>query len=605
MNWFKNLRISVKLISSFAAVAAITALVGFVGLNNMGTINNMLNTLYTDHLLGLSYSKEANINLIYYDRALRNYALSKTQEERDQRITNMKNYEQRYRENMQKVWEALNTEETRAIHRKIMAGFEEYMQSSKELISVINANGFSNISDNVVKAIAKSRQDADAVDVVMDQITSIKEKRGQEAYNASDEIYNSSRTFLLVLIVISVAAGVGLGMFISRIISRPIKQLSDAADKLSAGDIDVNIEATTKDEIGILMNSFKKMIENTKEQVEAVDEVSRGNLTIKVKEKSDKDRLMIAIKEMITKLTEVVVNVKSASDNVASGSQQMSSGSEQLSQGATEQAASAEEASSSMEEMTSNIKQNAENALQTEKIALKSAEDAKEGGTAVEETVRAMKEIASKISIIEEIARQTNLLALNAAIEAARAGEHGKGFAVVASEVRKLAERSQVAAGEISQLSNASVQIAEEAGNMLKKIVPDIRKTSELVQEISAASNEQNTGAEQINSAIQQLNQIIQQNASASEEMAATAEELSSQAEQLLDTVAFFKVDSGSNGKRQTVRRQVPQMGNQFHAAGTGNKSKVPQFAQNKSAKSSGVILDMDQGNLDDEFERF
>ena len=200
--------------------------------------------------------------------------------------------------------------------------------------------------------------------------------------------------------------------------------------------------------------------------------------------------------------------------------------------------------------MAANIKQNADNALQTEKIALKSAEDAKEGGQAVSQTVGAMKEIAGKINIIEEIARQTDLLALNAAIEAARAGEHGKGFAVVASEVRKLAERSQSAAGEISRLSGSSVEVAERAGEMLNQIVPDIQKTAELVQEISAASNEQNTGAEQVNKAIQQLDQVIQQNASVSEEMAAGSEELASQADQLQSLVAFFKVadlsDAGS-----------------------------------------------------------
>jgi len=244
----------------------------------------------------------------------------------------------------------------------------------------------------------------------------------------------------------------------------------------------------------------------------------------------------------VEKLATVVRDVLKATENVASGSQQLSSTAQQLSQGAAEQAASAEEISSSMEEMSSAIKQNADNAAQTEAIAVKSANDAIQGSKAVTETVGAMKEIATKISIIEEIARQTNLLALNAAIEAARAGEHGKGFAVVASEVRKLAERSQAAAGEISTLSSRSVQIAETAGEMLVKMVPDIQKTAELVQEISASSKEQDVGADQINKAIQQLDGVIQQNASASEEMASTSEELSSQAEQLQDTIGYFRV---------------------------------------------------------------
>ncbi|MFP4350346.1 MAG: methyl-accepting chemotaxis protein, partial [Desulfococcaceae bacterium] len=201
------------------------------------------------------------------------------------------------------------------------------------------------------------------------------------------------------------------------------------------------------------------------------------------------------------------------------------------------------------EQMASNIRQNADNAAETERIALKSAEDARAGGKAVSETVTAMKEIAEKISIIEEIARQTDLLALNAAIEAARAGEHGRGFAVVASEVRKLAERSQKAAGEISKLSVSSVAVAEQAGEMLTGILPDIQRTADLVQEISAACNEQNSGADQINKAIQQLDNVIQQNASVSEEMASTSEGLASQAEQLQATIDFFKIDG--NGRRR------------------------------------------------------
>jgi methyl-accepting chemotaxis protein len=275
-----------------------------------------------------------------------------------------------------------------------------------------------------------------------------------------------------------------------------------------------------------------------------------------------------------------------------------------------------------MEQMTSNIKQNADNASQTEKIALKSSGDAKEGGKAVAETAEAMREIAGKISIIEEIARQTNLLALNAAIEAARAGEHGKGFAVVASEVRKLAERSQTAAAEINQLSASSIKVAERAGDMLTKIVPDIQRTSELVQEITASSNEQNSGAEQINSAIQQLNQVIQQNAATSEEMAATAGELSSQADQLLDKISFFRLDDKRGGQsvkrmnttpsRQALQSDTQRIkGNNLipERAGTikpGSQKNVSGKPQ-KGVKSGGVVIDLDNGSdkLDYEFEKF
>ncbi|MBB6481558.1 methyl-accepting chemotaxis protein [Spirochaeta isovalerica] len=331
------------------------------------------------------------------------------------------------------------------------------------------------------------------------------------------EVMKPFNRMVVIVLIIGMASLILMGLivfFYSKSISKPIVQISRHAEFLAEGDLTHRAGFDNRsDEIGMLASSMDNM---------------NG------------------------KLKDIVENIITSVENVSQGSDQISSSAQLLSQGATEQAAGAEEVSASMEQMSANIQQNSDNAMQTESIARKVVDDANKSGESVAKTVTAMKQIADKISIIEEIARQTNLLALNAAIEAARAGDHGKGFAVVASEVRKLAERSGVAAGEISGLSNESVQIAEQAGDLLSKLVPDIQKTAELVQEISAASSEQRTGVEQINTSILQLDKVIQQNSASSEELAATSEELSSQAMTLLEMIQFF--NTGRTGGKISIR---------------------------------------------------
>jgi methyl-accepting chemotaxis protein len=329
--------------------------------------------------------------------------------------------------------------------------------------------------------------------------------------------------------------------------------------------------------------------------VEVASYMAEGDLThdVEVLSKDEVGQLSQAMSNMIARLRHVVQDVSSATEQVASGSQQLAASAIELSQGATEQASSVEMVSASMEEMTSSIEQNADNAKTTDSMTVKAADDTQKGGAAVAKTVEAMTQIADKIQIVEEIARQTNLLALNAAIEAARAGEHGKGFAVVAAEVRKLAERSGTAAAEISELSISSVDVAEQAGELLSTIVPDIQETAGLVQEIAAASNMQRDGGEQVNRAIHELDKVIQQNASASEEVASTAEELSGQSVQLQEAIRFFKLE-GHGGS-------IPKPIQPAFDTRPSNPAPLPGATQ-PTQPSGGVVLDVDG---DGDFERF
>jgi methyl-accepting chemotaxis protein len=385
-----------------------------------------------------------------------------------------------------------------------------------------------------------------------------------------------------------------LGKALIRMIEN-LRSAANVASRISEGDLTVQAKALSeKDTLG---KALAQMVENLRSVASVANRISQGDLTVEAKALSEKDILGNALIQMLQTLRTTVAEVGAAATGVSSGSQQMSSTAQQLSQGASEQAASAEETTSSMEEMAASVQQNADNARQTDKIASQAAGDARSSGDAVKRTVQAMREVAEKIGIIEEIARKTDLLALNAAVEAARAGEHGKGFAVVASEVRKLAERSQTAAAEISRLTAGGVQTAEGAGQLLERLVPDIQKTAELVREIAAASAEQSTGAAQVNKAIQQLDQVIQQNASASEEMASTAEELSSQAETLQSSIGFFKIGDSrrprpADGKRSFAEGQIRTKPANAKAA----QSTAAALAQlHRAVKPAGAAIELEK----------
>jgi len=438
-------------------------------------------------------------------------------------------------------------------------------------------------------------------------LVSLQQKSMRQADDDTEILYGGTRNLLIGIAVGASVIAFAAALWIALGISSGLRKIMNVASAVAIGDLNQKVEIKSNDEIKDLVNTINVMTDNLRNTAEIANQISNGDLTVSPKPLSEKDTLGIALEQMVERLRDVVGDAIAAVENVSAGSQELSASSEQVSQGATEQAASAEEASASMEQMAANIKQNADNAAQTEKIARQSAKDAEMSGSAVSRAVDAMRTIAQKIGIVQEIARQTDLLALNAAVEAARAGEHGKGFAVVASEVRKLAERSQSAAAEISAMSSDTVMAAQEAGDMLSRLVPDIRKTAELVSEISSACREQDIGASQINEAIQQLDKVTQQNAGASEQMSATSEELASQAEELQASIAFFKVDVAGGGKavatsgrqgrapvKMAVRSPAPAA-----ARKPAGKSALANSVAGQQARAKGFALDMSMGGPD------
>ncbi|MBB4379932.1 methyl-accepting chemotaxis protein [Bradyrhizobium sp. SBR1B] len=452
---------------------------------------------------------------------------------------------------------------------------------------------------------------ADATEAMGAYVANTKRQMAEQAVQSNEDSRRAQLVLIVLIIVSLIVAAIG-AVWISINISRSLAKAVGLADAVAIGDLSHKIDASSNDEIGDLVKSLNAMTANLNATAAVANEIAQGNLTIEAKPLSDNDTLGLALERMVEKLRQIVSEALTAAQNVSAGSQELSASAEQLSQGATEQASSAEEASSSMEEMASNVKQNADNANQTEKIAAQSAKDAEASGAAVGRAVNAMQTIAEKITIVQEIARQTDLLALNAAVEAARAGEHGKGFAVVASEVRKLAERSQAAAAEIGTLSADTVKVAQEAGAMLSKLVPDIKRTAELVEEITAACREQDVGSAQINQAIQQLDKVGQQNASASEQVSSTSEELASQAEQLQSTIAYFRIEHGAKSQAPApIDRAVSQLRAKavMMAAAERPAKKVVQARPARAVKvagGGGFAFDMHDGedDRDADFQR-
>jgi methyl-accepting chemotaxis protein len=510
---FKNLRIGVRLGLGFGFVLTLLVVISLLAYLRVGSISNEIGDMVNDKFPKTVWANDIIDQVNVVARSTRNALLLTRPEDSQRELERIPPASKIISERIERLEKTITSDAGKKVLATMIEARKEYVADLTPLRDAIVAGKRDEATTLLMGEMRRSQADyLVAINKLIEFQTELMTAAGKSA----NETAGQTQQLILLLAISAIVIAAAFAWWVTLSITRPVNEAVTAANALANGDLSVKIDVQSKDEVGQLMG---------------------------------------AMQAMVAKLAQIIGEVRSAADNLSNASGQVSATAQSLSQSSSEQAASVEETTSSMEQMTASISQNTENAKVTDGMATKAAREAEEGGSAVGQTVEAMKSIADKIGIIDDIAYQTNLLALNAAIEAARAGEHGKGFAVVAAEVRKLAERSQVAAQEIGGVAKDSVKLAERAGTLLTEMVPSIRKTSDLVQEIAAASQEQSSGVGQINGAMGQLNQATQQNASASEELAATAEEMGSQAEQLQQLMQFFRLEEQG---RQTRTSRPP-----------------------------------------------
>jgi methyl-accepting chemotaxis protein len=527
---FKSLKVGTRLILGFLVVCLMGAIVAGIGIRNMGKINDEAERMYKLELLGLSHIKEANVNLMDLGRSLRSALIASSDQDRQKSVDRLKTNRELMRSYLDKARPLYHSAQGQAMFAELENQLREFDPMIAEVLQKSATEELQQKRDLVEYVFTTLAPKSAVVDQKMTELARLKEANAQEAAVRNAGLYSSSRAFMIVLVVCSGLVGMALGALITRNLTRQLGgepgYAAAIAERIASGDLTVEVDLR----------------------------------------RDDKSSLLFAMKSMRDSLVNVVGQVRSGTDSIASASGQIASGNLDLSSRTEEQASSLEETASSMEELTSTVKQNADNARQANHLAMSASDVAGKGGEVIEQVVETMGSINTSahkivdiISVIDGIAFQTNILALNAAVEAARAGEQGRGFAVVAGEVRNLAQRSASAAKEIKLLIDTSVEnvetgarLVDQAGTTMKDIMESVRRVTDIMGEITAASQEQTAGIEQINQAITQMDDVTQQNASLVEEAAAASEALQDQANKLAAVVSIFKVE-GSQQAHSTV----------------------------------------------------
>ena len=555
---FSNWKIGKRLGLAFGIsvlLVAVVALAGFWGLSQ--TAQTTYTILHHDARM-MQRAAEAQARGLGLRRFEKDFFLNIGDEQKETDYSTKWTKERtELQESVQVLQETAQLPEDKETLRLIQTDLNTYTTGFQAVVQQINDKKITT-SAQANEAMTPFKDDIRRLDTTLEEFAT----KNVDRMNAKEKVVidAESRTkgVMWVIFIGGILIVSTMTVAVTRSITQPILGVVRLAERLAEGETDLDIRTGGEDETGALVAAMKRMVDSNNAMVVAATGLAAGNLSVRVTPRSDKDALGQALSNMIQRLTEIIGEVRTGASSLTVAATQISASAQSLSQGTSQQASSVEETTSSLQEMSASITQNAENSSQMETMAVKGTKDADESAQAVRQSVDAMTQIAQKISIIEEIAYQTNLLALNAAIEAARAGEQGRGFAVVATEVRKLAERSQSAAKDIGSLASASVDIAQRSGRLLTELVPTIRKTADLVREVTAASLEQSGGVAQINKAMTLVDQVTQRNASASEELASTAEEMSSQAEALQQTISFFRSADGRDSFAPVRAQHAP-----------------------------------------------